>query len=59
MIGAPLRVPFQATVSQTYEGRIMAGYTDLRPAHFTVFQHLRGEGARLTELAEKAQITKP
>ncbi|HEX2913998.1 MAG TPA: MarR family transcriptional regulator [Chloroflexia bacterium] len=58
MIGALLRVPFQATVSQIYEGLTKAGYSDLRPSHFTVFQHLPPEGARLTELAEKAQITK-
>lgn len=58
MIGAMLRIPFQATVSRVYEGLARAGYTDLRPAHFTVFQHLPPQGMRLTELAEKAQITK-
>jgi DNA-binding MarR family transcriptional regulator len=58
MLGAMLRIPFQAAVSRIYEGLAEAGYSDLRPAHFTVFQHLPPQGIRLTELAEKAQITK-
>ncbi|CCF82840.1 MarR family winged helix-turn-helix transcriptional regulator [Nitrolancea hollandica] len=58
MLGALLRIPFQAIVARIQEGLVMAGYTDLRPAHFVVFQHMRPEGVRLTELAEAAQITK-
>ncbi|HWP29876.1 MAG TPA: MarR family transcriptional regulator [Chloroflexota bacterium] len=58
MLGALLRIPFQAIVARIHEGLIAAGYADLRPAHFVVFQQMRPEGARLTELAEWAQITK-
>ncbi len=58
MLGALLRIPFQAIVARIQEGLAVAGYTDLRPAHFVVFQHMRPEGVRLTELAEAAQITK-
>ena len=58
MLGALLRIPFQAIVAQIYAGLQARGYTDLRPAHFVVFQLLPPEGARLTELAEAAQMTK-
>ncbi len=58
MLGALLRIPFQAIVARIHEGLIAAGYADLRPAHFVVFQQMRPEGVRLTELAEWAQITK-
>ncbi len=58
LLGALLRIPFQAIVSRIHTGLIAAGYTDLRPAHFVVFQQMRPEGVRLTELAEAAQITK-
>src|SRR5437879_5426747 len=58
MIGALLRVPFQAINTRIAEGLAASGYTDLRPAHFAVFQHMRPQGRRLTELAELAQMTK-
>jgi MarR family transcriptional regulator, temperature-dependent positive regulator of motility len=53
-----LRIPFQAIVAQIYAGLQARGYTDLRPAHFVVFQFLPPEGAHLTELAEATQTTK-
>lgn len=34
-----------------------AGFDDVRPAHMTIFQHLRPEGSRIGELAERAQLT--
>lgn len=58
MIGALLRIPFQAAVSRIHEELTAAGYDDLSPAQLSVFQHMRPEGVRLTELAESAQITK-
>ncbi len=58
MIGALLRVPFQAIMTRIAEGLVALGYTDLRPAHFAVFQHMLPRGRRLTELAELAQMTK-
>jgi DNA-binding MarR family transcriptional regulator len=33
------------------------GYTDLRPPHLQIFGNLRGEGVRLTELANRAQLS--
>src|SRR4051794_211653 len=34
------------------------GFDDLRPALSVVFQHVQDEGSRLTEIAERAQLTK-
>lgn len=35
-----------------------AGFEDIRPAHTAVFQHIEADGSRLTDLSERAQITK-
>lgn len=35
------------------------GYPEIRPAHGRVFENLDREGTRLTELAERAQLTHP
>lgn len=58
MIGALLRIPFQETVERVYQRLLDAGYTDLRPTHFVLFQQLRPAGMRATVLAERAQMTK-
>jgi DNA-binding MarR family transcriptional regulator len=58
MIGALLRIPFQYIVARIYIGLTEAGYADLSPSHFVVFQHMRSEGIRSTKLAQKAQMTK-
>jgi DNA-binding MarR family transcriptional regulator len=58
MIGALLRIPREAAVRKTLEGLAAAGFDDVRPAHFTVFQHLPPSGAHLTELADAALLTK-
>ena len=58
LIGALLRIPFQATVAAVEEEVRAAGFDDVRPAHFAVFQHMRPGGVRATELAQRAQITK-
>ncbi len=58
MIGAMLRIPFQYIVAGIYTGLAEAGYDDLSPSHFVVFQHMRSDGIRSTELAEKAQMSK-
>jgi DNA-binding MarR family transcriptional regulator len=57
-MGVLLRVPFQEIVERVSVGLAEAGFDDLRPAHTVVFQHIKAEGSRLTELAERAQITK-
>ena len=58
MIGALLRIPFQATVERVYQRLNEAGYTDLRPTHFAVLQQMRPEGLHVTELADLAQMTR-
>lgn len=58
LIGALLRIPFQATVERVRHELTAAGFTDLTMAHFSVFQHLPPEGAHVSELAARAQITK-
>jgi DNA-binding MarR family transcriptional regulator len=57
-LGILLRGPFQEIVRRISEGLGEAGFHDIRPAHTAVFQHIKAEGSRLSELAEGAQITK-
>src|SRR5919199_3563764 len=57
-IGILLRAPLQEVVRRVSEGLSEAGFDDIRPAHTAVFQHIRAEGSRLSELAERAQLTK-
>jgi DNA-binding MarR family transcriptional regulator len=58
MIGTLLRIPREAAVRRVLAGLAPAGYGDVRPAHFTVFQHMPPEGIRLTDLADAALLTK-
>jgi DNA-binding MarR family transcriptional regulator len=53
-----LHGPFQILVDELHEGLAEAGYPDIRPAHGNVFGHIRKGGSRLTELAERARLTK-
>ncbi len=53
-----LHSPFQSLVDELHERLAEAGYPDIRPAHGNVFGYMRKEGSRLTELAERAQLTK-
>jgi DNA-binding MarR family transcriptional regulator len=58
MIGALLRIPREAAIEQVVAGLVAAGFGDVRPAHFTVFQHMPPQGIRLTALADAALLTK-
>jgi DNA-binding MarR family transcriptional regulator len=58
MLGALLRIPFQAITARVATDLAAAGFADLRPAYLAVFQHLDAEGSRLTDLAHRAQVTK-
>jgi DNA-binding MarR family transcriptional regulator len=57
-IGILLRNPGQDVLRQVIAGLAEAGFDDIRPAHTAVFQHIEADGSRLTDLAERAQITK-
>lgn len=52
-----LRTGYQGIVERVHARLARAGFDDVRPAHMTVFQHLRPEGSRIGELAERAQLT--
>lgn len=58
MIGALLRIPREAALRQVVAGLAAVDFGDVRPAHFTVFQHMPPEGIRLTALADAALMTK-
>jgi len=57
-IGVLLRDLAQEVVRRVAAGLAEGGFGDVRPAHTAVFQHIDAEGTRLTDLAERAQITK-
>ena len=57
-IGILLRDLLQDVVQRVSAGLSDAGFADIRPAHTAVFQHIDAGGSRLTDLAERAQITK-
>jgi DNA-binding MarR family transcriptional regulator len=54
-----LREPFMAFIAELFRRLQKAGYGDLRISHLVVFQHIDPPGSRVTELAAKAQMTKP
>ena len=56
-LGALLRMGYQGIVAHVHAHLADAGFDDVRPAHMTIFQHLRPEGSRIGELAERAQLT--
>jgi DNA-binding MarR family transcriptional regulator len=57
-LGALLRLPYHKLAERTYRELAQSGFEDIRPAHSVVFRHILPEGSRLTELAERAQLTK-
>jgi DNA-binding MarR family transcriptional regulator len=57
-IGVLLRGPYQEVVETVTARLAEAGFDDIRPAHTSVFQHIDADGTRLTDLAERAQLTK-
>jgi DNA-binding MarR family transcriptional regulator len=57
-IGILMRGLHQEVVRRVSSGLADVGFGDIRPAHTVVFQHIEADGSRLTDLAERAQITK-
>jgi DNA-binding MarR family transcriptional regulator len=53
-------VPAQAVVRHCHRAFAEAGYTELRPAHMSILQHVDHPpgGTRIGELADRAQMTK-
>ncbi|HTN40054.1 MAG TPA: MarR family transcriptional regulator [Asticcacaulis sp.] len=57
-LGALLRKPYEALQTQVYAGLAARGFADIRPAHSSVFRYIKPEGSRVSDLAERAEITK-
>ena len=58
LIGALLRVPWQAVQRRMLERLHEHGFDDLDAAHLTVFQYPGPQGARPSELAARLGVTK-
>ncbi len=58
MIGALLHIPVHVIGRRVSAALAERGFTDYRPTYQVVFQWCRPEGSRLTELAERAGVTK-
>ncbi|MBV9868852.1 MAG: winged helix DNA-binding protein [Abitibacteriaceae bacterium] len=56
--GALLRLPYQKLQQQVYTQLAANGFEDIRPAHSNVFRYILPAGSRVTELAERAEMTK-
>lgn len=57
-LGAILRVPFEALIDYNYRRLAEAGFDDVRPAHGAVLRHIARDGSRVTDLAQRAHMTK-
>src|SRR5690242_20675745 len=57
-IGALLRFALDDIRGRIYDGVVADGFTDVRPAHVTLFRWPGPDGARPTELAAAAHISK-
>jgi DNA-binding MarR family transcriptional regulator len=58
MLGRLLQGPLRALTAELNLLMAAEGFADLRPAHSVVFMNLDSEGTRISDLAERAQITK-
>jgi DNA-binding MarR family transcriptional regulator len=60
LLGALLRIPYQAMMVDAVEPALAAGFADIRLAHLPALQALtrRPAGLRATDLAAEARITK-
>lgn len=58
-LGNLLRDPAFFMNERLLERVAAAGFSDIRIAHTAVFQHVLDAGSRITELAVRAQLTKP
>ncbi len=57
-MGLLLKLPYLAVERHITRRLHELGFTELRPAHYAVFQVLLPQGSRLTDLAERAGMTK-
>lgn len=57
-LGALLKRPFDVMVDRVYARMAGVGFAGLRPAHSSVFRNMDAEGSQVSELAERARMTK-
>jgi len=57
-IGYSMRVVWQWVWAENFEAVVRAGYTDVNPAHVSLFRYPGLDGYRLTDIAQRMQITK-
>jgi DNA-binding MarR family transcriptional regulator len=53
-----MRIVWQWVWSQNFEAAVRAGYDDVNPAHVSLFRYPGLDGCRLTDVAQRMQITK-
>jgi len=57
-LGTLLRDPWLELNARLTDAVARRGFADIRPALSVAFQHVRDEGSRITEIADRAQLTK-
>lgn len=57
-LGFLLRAPYEALSARVYGALGQHGFPDIRPAHSSVFRHIAAGGSRVSDLAERAHMTK-
>lgn len=57
-LGALLRLVEETVRTRVYARMAEAGFADIRPAHSSLLRNLTESGSRVSELAERAQMTK-
>lgn len=57
-LGHLLRRPYQILAERVYSELARRGFPEIRLAHGAVFRSISEEGSRITEMAERAQMTK-
>lgn len=57
-LGSLLRRPYERLQERVYGGLAARGFADVRPAHSSVFRYILPAGSRVSDLAERAGMTK-
>lgn len=57
-LGSLLRKPYEKLQEIVYSRLAEKGFADVRPAHSSLFRYILPSGSRVSDLAEKASMTK-
>lgn len=57
-LGYLLHLPYETLSERVYGALAARGFADIRPAHSAVFRYIARSGSRVSELAERAHLTK-